>query len=142
MIVIWGGSSSCFVDSIQIAQNKIIRNLFGHKFPFFNTDMLYNHMGFLKVQEIYYLELGKLMHSSLHLEKCKKFKALIDALNWQHNWATRRINEYRLPQARVNVNRNGVLFSGISLWNQLPTDVKNSETTVRFKKNMEKFLDQ
>ena len=140
MIVLWGGSSSSRIDQIQITQNKIVRNLFSSKFPHLSTNLLFDHMKLLKVRDIYRLELGKLMFSAINLEKYKKFKDLVDNLNWTHNFATRRMNDYRLPNVRVNVNKGGALFSAVSLWNELSNEVKSSTSLSQFKRFITKWM--
>ena len=61
MIPVWGGASGTLIQSVQVSQNKIVRNLFGHRFPELHTAELLKKINLLNISKIYKLELGKLM---------------------------------------------------------------------------------
>ena len=105
MIVIWGGAPACFIDRVQIAQNKIIINLFSSKFPLLSTVELFSSLNILKVRELYKLEIGKLVYSALFLGKYMKMHSLLTDLNWDHAWNTRHADPIRLPRVRLDVDR-------------------------------------
>ena len=132
VIVVWGGSSLTLVDDLQVAQNKIVRNLFADKVEHHHTSDLYKALGLLNVSQIYKLELGKLMFNALFNNKFSGLKQNLLELNWSHNYNTRRIDVYRLPFCRVRVNSNAPIFKAVHFWNGLPLNVRNRPSLATF----------
>jgi hypothetical protein len=134
MIPLWGASAQTRIDAIQVQQNKIIRNLFRHRFPLLSTTELFSSQKILKVSELYHLELSKLMFYVFNSTKYQYLNNTIDKLNWNHNYNTRKIDMYRLPFARILPDYNSFLFQGIKLWNELPIEIRSSTSFFSFKK--------
>jgi hypothetical protein len=58
-----------------------------------------------------------------------------------HNIFTRQINHLHLPQANLIMNQTGAYYSGISVFNSLPTDVKDiSDSPVKFETVLKHFI--
>lgn len=142
IIVVWGGSSKSALNDLQISQNKIVRNLFANKINHSHTSDIYRELKLLNINEIYKLELGKLIFNVLYCNKYKELKAVLDDLSWNHNFNTRKINVYRLPYARTCVDHGAALFASVSNWNHLPLTIRNSESISTFKSKLKKFLVQ
>ena len=52
-----------------------------------------------------------------------------------HNFSTRSHNDFHLPIANLSVFQKGVYFSGVKIFNNLPTDLKQTFYDVcKFKK--------
>jgi hypothetical protein len=133
MISLWGSSAQTRLAEIQVQQNKIIRNLFRHRFPDLSTTMLFKKVGLLSVTETYKYELGKLMFQSINTNKYPIINEALNNLSWNHNFNTRKIDTYRLPRARVLPDYNGFLFQGVKLWNEFPIDIRSSNTLLEYK---------
>ena len=60
-----------------------------------------------------------------------------------HNFPTRSQKDLHLPIANLSVFQKGVYFSGIKIYNNLPTGIKQmSHDTLRFKKAVKGSLGQ
>ena len=141
VIVVWGGSSISLINDLQVAQNKIVRNLFANRVQHNgHTSDLYKVLGLLNVSQIYELELGKLMFNALYNNKFYGLQQNLLQLNWSHNYNTRRINIYRLPFCRVRVNTNAPLFKAVHLWNSLPLNVRNKSSLSTFAFSLKHYL--
>ena len=58
-----------------------------------------------------------------------------------HNLPTRSHNDFHLPIANLSVFQKGVYFSGAKIFNNLPTDLKQTFYIVcKFKKGLKRFL--
>jgi hypothetical protein len=58
-----------------------------------------------------------------------------------HNFPTRLHNDLHLPIANLSVFQNGVYFSGVKIFNNLPTDLKQTFYDVyKFKRALKRFL--
>jgi len=58
-----------------------------------------------------------------------------------HNFPTRSHNDLHLPIANLSVFQKGVYFSGVKIFNNLPTDLKQTFYDVyKFKKSLKRFL--
>ena len=57
-----------------------------------------------------------------------------------HNLETRQSNLY-IPQANLTIYQKGAYYSGIKIFNQLPSHIKNvNGNIVKFKTTLKKFL--
>ena len=54
----------------------------------------------------------------------------------QHQYQTRNSSNYVAPQCRTCYHSKSFIPSTISLWNQLPNNIKESETISKFKQNL------
>jgi hypothetical protein len=58
-----------------------------------------------------------------------------------HNFRTRSHNDLHLPIANRSVFQKGVYFSGVKIFNNLPTDLKQTLYDVnKFKRAIKRFL--
>ena len=57
-----------------------------------------------------------------------------------HNIFTRQINNLHLPQANLTIYQKGPCYSGIRVFNSLPTDIKDiSDSPAKFKTALKHF---
>ena len=140
IIAVWGSSSATLLKDLQIAQNKIVRNLFAHHVNYNHTIDIYKSLNILDVSKTYKLELGKIMFAALHDDKYSGLRKSLLELNWRHNYNTRRIDIYRLPYCRVNVNYNSPIFRAVRFWNSLPLNIRNRISMPAFTYNLKMYL--
>jgi hypothetical protein len=58
-----------------------------------------------------------------------------------HNFPTRSHNDLQLPIANLSIFQKGVYFSGVKIFNNLPTDLKQTFCDVnKFKRAIKRFL--
>lgn len=120
-IVFWGMSS--YSQTTFKIQKRIIRNIM-------NADSrtscrsLFKQLQILPLQSQYILSL------------------MIFVANSQvHTFHTRSQNDLHLPTANLTVFQRGVYFSGVKIFNNLPTDLKHTLYDVhKFKRALKRFL--
>ena len=140
-IIFWGGSATTYINFIQICQNKIVRNLFANKFECHTTDELFSKLNILKIKDIYHLELGQIIYKTISNDSNYEIlSAELIRLGWTHHYNTRKLNNYRLPNTRIQADHRGFLFQAVLHWNKLPLDIKNSASPSGFKLNYKKLL--
>ena len=57
------------------------------------------------------------MFRMLYENKFSQLKLTLELLHWRHNYNTRKIDMYRLRNARLNLDHSSTLFSAIKLRN-------------------------
>ena len=140
-ILTWGSAPVTAIKSVQISQNKIIRTLFGHRFPDGHTIDIYREFGIMKVNELYKFELGQLVFKSLNKPgKFKQYNSLLSNQRHNHNYNTRHINNFMIPNNRARADHSGPLCKGITYWNSLPLSMRNTQSLSIFKKNLKSKL--
>ena len=140
-IVFWGASSKSLVEALQRKQNIIVRNLFKHHFmESFCTSEVFKAANILKISDFHLYSVGLTLFKAIYLNS---FPLIYDALmnhQWTHPYNTRGINVYRLPDARVDPDKNCFLFQAISLFNDLPRDLRETDKLNAFKRKLSLHL--
>ena len=49
-------------------------------------------------------------------------------------------SELRLPKFKTNLFKNSLQYSGVIIWNELPINIRKSQSLAIFKRNVEIFL--
>ena len=140
LLLFWGSSFNIHLKRVQVVQNRVIRNLFARKIVHANTTDLFHKVNILKVKDLYYKELGISFYKALHLHHYDSIMNSLNALNWTHNYNTRKINYFRLPKSRYSAHSRHLLFVGVQFWNSLPLNLRAAQSLSTFKKLLHKHL--
>ena len=74
--------------------------------------------------------------------KCPKYMSqMILPCIQQHDHDTRN-SSLRAPRPRIDLNKQSLVFSGVSLYIDIPTHIRNSRTTKTFKNAVTKYFDK
>jgi hypothetical protein len=57
-----------------------------------------------------------------------------------HNYRTRNSHYIHKERYRTNYGKFTIKIKGISLWNKIPSDIKEARTKIKFKKDMKDYL--
>jgi hypothetical protein len=58
-----------------------------------------------------------------------------------HNLETRQSNNLYIPQANLSIYQKGAYYSGIKIFNKLPSNIKNVNGNIaKFKTTLKKFI--
>ena len=139
-ILFWGVAYPTDIAAIQICQNKIIRNLFKDKIDCNSTIELYYRLGIFKIKDLFCLEACKAIYKARHMNKFLPLNDLLNKLDWVHNYETRGIAAFRLPNAHNNKDKNDFLFRSVSCWNNLSRDIRDSPSFYTFVKALKSNL--
>ena len=140
LLLFWGASIDCCLIRVQVLQNRVVRNLFGHKIVHDNTTDLFHKANILKVKDLYYKELGISFYKALYLNQYDTLTESLRSLNWSHNYNTRKINHFRLPYVKSTTEARHLLFRGVQFWNSLPLKLRAAASLLTFKKMLQQHL--
>ena len=95
----------------------------------------------LKIQNLYYFEIAKIMHqySNKHLPIC--FTSFFTQTNSIHNRSTRSNirNDLYLPHFLSSRCQRSIKFQGTKIWNSIPLHIRNQSFNT-FKRNIKMQL--
>jgi hypothetical protein len=58
-----------------------------------------------------------------------------------HNLETRQSDNLYIPQAKLSIYQKGAYYSGVKIFNKLPSNIKNVKGNIhKFKSTLKKFL--
>lgn len=140
-IAFWGGLLlNAQSSSLQISQNKVVRNLFRPHYPTLSTRELFHKCKLLNVKEMYKYQLSITMFKIIHLNDMPFLLEEIHDLLLTHNYPTRGRTRLQPPFPRVNAIKYNFLYQAIINWNTIPENIKNSQSLPIFKIKMKKFI--
>ena len=92
-IVAWGNTNKTILHKLQVAQNKIIRNInFKSISDCIKMNTYYSSTSLLKVNDIYLLELAKFMYLYDHNRLPENFNNYFKSAKNHHSYTTRSIS--------------------------------------------------
>ena len=130
-IVTWGTANKTVLQELNVKLNNIVRTI-TYSSKYCPVTCLYKLLNFLKLDDIYRLELAKFMYQLHH----KKFKTalndcFVDITNiHSHNTRTKQ-----KPWVQTSTGKKSLTYKGIDLWGKIKPEVKEL-SWVSFKKKM------
>ena len=124
-ITIWGTASQNQVHEIEVRLNNIIRTITCSK-KFAHVTELYKKLNFLKVKDVYKLELAKFMHKLFNNKLPELFQNSFTKIGNVHNYETRNniTANYYLPRAVKKAGRNKLEYCSVKVWNKIDANLK------------------
>ena len=133
------------MNSLQTLMNRAIRIM--TNVPFGNIDLnpAYTQLGILKVSKIHSLETAKFHFKSVNNllpVKIGNFFLTSAQQEIQHSYGLRSRNRIHLSRFLFNSNtgKKSIQYTGSKIWEDMPEDIKNSESYMIFKKSYKKHL--
>ena len=122
-IIIWGGTLQVHsLPNIRNLQDRIVKNLFRHRFPSDSVNELYIRLNILKVADIYRLELMKFFFG------IKDNDRLLDKFNLKRNQGARtnrETPEFIIPFPRVDTVKCNMHYQIPYVWNEIPQNIRS-----------------
>jgi exonuclease III len=128
--IVWGGTFSTHLAPLLLLQKKIIRILTSQPY-LAHTDPLFHRAGILKLDDIHRYQLA------LHAFKIKS-RAGFPPIN--HRYLTRNREDFVPPFQRLSLTQHSVSFAAPSVWNALPSFIKECSSTHSFRKALKFFI--
>ena len=140
-ITVWGGVFCCTSkgNELQKLQSRIVRNLFQHHNEVANC-CLFKANRILKLKDVYILYSCIYMFKVIKLNICPSLQSTLDLQIRDHCYGTRGNGLYVVPFPRVESVRVNYKYQYITLWNNLPNDIKDINTLPLFKKKLTEHL--
>ena len=133
---VWASTYPTNLNRLVLLQKKIIRII--SKMPFdAHTDPIFKSLQIMKLSEIYFFQVGKLMFS-YKIGLPNVFKELMT--NQVHSYNTRNSNTFYLFPARTNIRFFGRRFQGPKFFNSLNNNIQSAATISLFKSRLKTFL--
>ena len=138
--VVWDSCGSNLADKLQKLQNRSARLLTSSSYDT-NADYLFEKLGWIKLASQRKITKAIMVYKSLHgLAPDYLANMFVDRSSIT-NYALRDTsNKLALPQPRTNYLKNSFSYSGVVLWNSLPTDFRQASTLHKFKSDCSNFF--
>ena len=138
-VLAWGRCSLTFINKIRVAQNRIVRNIYGSA----NFDV-YKSNNLLPFNETYdlYALLKLFKEIKMPNQSNSYFIERVQELQTNHNYNTRFISNNNLVTPRIIKSKcySSFLYKSTHLWNSLPPEIKNISDIASFKNKLRIFL--
>ena len=138
-ILAWGSSAKIQINKILLIQKRIIRNICDCNFRA-HTDPLFFESKILKIDDIFNINLGSMMHKLSKKELPPVLDSLFKKNNEIHKYSTRQTNHYHLPKTRLRLLQNTFVYNGPKFWNSLHADLKQIPGFHTFKRKLKIVL--
>ena len=144
-ILIWGTASPSVMNSLQTLMNRAIRIMTNAPFGNIDLNPAYTQLGILKVSKNHSLETAKFHFKSVNNllpVKIGNFFLTSAQQEIQHSYGLRSRNRIHPPRFLFNSNtgKKSIQYTGSKIWEDMPEDIKNSESYMIFKKSYKKHL--
>ena len=127
----WGSSSSYLQNSLQSAQNKVLRALLFLPYTS-NVSSKYSELKILNVQSIYEHEVAKLLHSVRHNYCPSAFCNFFEMSTHRYATRLRQNSSFSLMKPKTEFGKKSLKFSGVKIWFKLPLNLKEEPESKRF----------
>ena len=135
---VWGGAPTTSLLPLLRKQKQIIRAMLfkGNTCP---SSPLFLKLNLLKLNEIYKFKLGILMHKQGKHPNIKIPKPTPISSVHNHNTRLNNNTNYYVSTVNSNLAKTTFKYSGPTIWNTIPTEIKQS-STFKFKTLYKNYL--
>ena len=139
-ITAWGTAAQNQLHEIEVKLNNIVRTLTWNT-KFSHVTKLYKKLDFLKLHDVYKLELTKFMHKLFNNKLPNSCNYDFSTIENTRDYETRRPSRsnYFLPRVSKSAGQKKVEFRGVKLWNDISENLKNKPFN-SFKKQFKENL--
>ena len=119
-ITTWGTTAQNQLCEIEVKLNNIIRTMTCHE-KFSYVSQLHKKLGFLKLHDVYKLDLAKFMHKLFKNKLPKLCNYNFTTTDKIHNSATRKPSRFNYFLLRVSkaAGQNQIEFRGAKVWKEI-----------------------
>ena len=125
-VIVWGSSPPSHLKTLTVRVNNLLRIILGVTWdngrPSMGTNAMYRELGLLKLNNIYKLNLYKLLRLLLDGELPEFWELLMAKYITSHAYNTRQIR-FRHPNVRCEVERRALSYQLILLLEDLPSNI-------------------
>ena len=124
--IVWGSAPPSHLKTLTVRVNNILRTILGvtweNNRPTVSNNDLYKHLNFLKLGNIYKLNLYKLLRSLLDGDLPEFWQLLLANYVTSHTYNTRGIR-FRHPNIVCEVERRALSYQLIMMLEDLPLNI-------------------
>ena len=138
-IILWGGALKKYVHGLQITQNKTVRKITNSKYNE-SASPIYSKLGILTLENVYKLDLCKLMYSNYNKTLPKPIQALYTPNINIHSHNTRQQNDMHIMGRGSKLVSLSFIHRSPAIWLQIANEIKQTRTLSSFKNQVKKIL--
>ena len=129
-IASWGSAKTTALSKLQSLQNKVVRYI-THSSKFTNVTNEYKNLGILRLDEMYFSEVGKFIYRHSKADLPVSFDEYYSHIN--HSYGTRAcLNpELTLPQPRTELGRQSIKYAGVKFHTILKIPVMHKYSVIK-----------
>ena len=140
-IISWGSAKTTALSKLRSLQNKVVHYI-TQSSQAINLTTKYAKLDILMLDEIYMLEVSKFMYKSASLSLPSSFNEYFMNINHQHNTRAKVNADLIFPRPRTNLGKQSIKIMGVKVWNEIPTDIRNSTTLNSFCTQIKSYITQ
>ena len=122
-IASWGSAKTTALSKLRSLQNKVVRYI-THSSQDTNISDEYNNLKILKLDEMYFLEVGKFMHRNSNENLPQSFDEYFRHIDHHHNTRTRLNTVFALPRPRTELGKQSIRYKGVKIWGEIPPSIR------------------
>ena len=134
----WGSSSLYLQNTLQAAQNKVIRALLF--LPYMSdVSSKFSELKILSVENVYEHEVAKLFHSVCHNYCPSVFSDFFEISSHRYTTRLRQNSSFSLIKPKTEFGKKSLKFSGVKIWFKLPLNLKEEPEPKTFNLEFKKY---
>ena len=137
-INICGGAAKCYLNKLQILQNRVARKILYESYDV-SSHVLLSELKWMSISQRYdyqlYLLLFKVFHNLLP-DSLNMFNFNVSA----YNYPTTTRSILKVPHPHTNLMKTSFYYKGSILWNKLTDDIRNIHNLNSFKTAVKYFI--
>ena len=142
-ILSWGNADYTILDPLRRLQNKIMRIIsFTPLYGPLDVYEMYEKLDMLQIDKVHQLEKAKFMFKYNKKMLPDAFNNYFLSFDEAHTYNTRSSSrgDYQKINIRTGAGQKMLRYNGASLWNQLPTELRNLHSVAMFTKACKEHL--
>ena len=137
--VVWGSAYDSHLKPLIILQKKAVRVITNSAYDA-SSAPIFDSLKVLQLQKIHKLNCCIFMFKCLNTNNYPIHRNKTLQNTATHNYATRNRELFYVPRERLEICRKSFLNKGISLWNDISTEVKSEKALHSFKTAIKNML--
>jgi hypothetical protein len=130
---VWGGLGTTLCNKLQRLQNRAVRIITKSGYEVRSVNLLHQ-LGLPNLEERRNQQLNTLMYKVRHEMAPSSLSNMFQKTNEVHEHRTRQAkHDFLPPKPKTNYLKKAFSYRGAVAWNNLPSEIKNSETVNIFK---------
>ena len=141
-ISVWGGMLLTTSTGLKLSklQKRIVVNLFSKFSPMLHYNALLKQFELLKIEDVYRLKAACIMFNLINVNDNHFLENHLNLVQASHSYPTRNSHLYIEPFPRVECIRLNFKYQFISIWNSVPINIKQSNSSKVFKNSYKSYL--
>ena len=138
-VALWGNAPAVYLDRVLISQKRVIRSIIGDRSVSATASFI--DLEILNIRKIYQHQVIVYMFKIMN-DECPALVCNTISMNQiSHTYNTRGKNDLRTPFCSLAISQRAFSVQGPSLWNKIPTTLKDSNCTYKtFSKHLKELL--